>query len=99
MLLIPNFYVGEKIEKAVIKEGKLLRFFFKSISLTLCWNSVKSLGFIVEEIRFVGVWEELESRKCCQREWVTKYLRLNVVLMWNSAPREKLNRYISGLFC
>ena len=30
---------------------------------------------------------------------VTKYLRLTLVFMWKSGPREKFNRYFSGLFC
>ena len=65
MLLIPNLYVSGKIVKAVIKWGKLLHFFLNWIALTLGYNSVKSLRFmkIVEEIKFEGVWDELESRK------------------------------------
>ena len=30
---------------------------------------------------------------------VTKFLRLTLDFMWNSAPREKFNHYISTLFC
>ena len=30
---------------------------------------------------------------------VTKYLRLTLVFMRNSALREEFNRYFSGLFC
>ena len=29
---------------------------------------------------------------------VTKYLRLTLVFMWNSAPLKEFNRYFSGLF-
>ena len=34
-----------------------------------------------------------------QLQWVTKYLRLTQVFIWKTAPREKFNRYFSGLFC
>ena len=34
---------------------------------------------IVKEINFEGVWNELESKKCFQRQSVAKYLRLTLV--------------------
>ena len=39
--------------------------FFNLIALTLDETSVKTLGFIkiVKEIKFEGVWDELESKK------------------------------------
>ena len=35
---------------------------------------------IVKEIKFEGVWDELESKNGFQRQSVTKYLRLTLVL-------------------
>ena len=29
----------------------------------------------------------------------TRYLRKTLVLIWNSAPREKFNFYFQGVFC
>ena len=62
---------------------------------------MKNLGFmkIVEELEFEVLWDELELKKCFQRQSVTKYLRLTLVFIRNRAPREKFNRYFSGLFC
>ena len=54
---------------------------------------------IVKEIKFEGVWDELGSKKLFQRQSVTKYLRLTLVFMKNSAPREKFDCYFSVLFC
>ena len=36
---------------------------------------------IVKEIKFEGVWGELESNKGFKRQSVTKYLRLTLVFM------------------
>ena len=36
---------------------------------------------IVKEIKFEGVWGELESKKSFQRRSFTKYLRLTLVFM------------------
>ena len=35
----------------------------------------------VKEIKFERVWDDLESRKSFQRQWLTKYLRLTLVFM------------------
>ena len=35
----------------------------------------------VKEIKFQGVWDEIEAKKCFQRQSLTKYLRLNLVFM------------------
>ena len=53
---------------------------------------------IVKETKFEGVWDELESKKGFQRESVTKYLRLTLVFVWSSAPRERFNGYFLGRF-
>ena len=34
-----------------------------------------------------------------QLQWFTKYLRLTLIFMWNSALREKFNFYFSRVFC
>ena len=54
----------KRLEKQLSSKGSFCPF-FNLIALTLGSNSVKSLGFIkiVEEIKFEGVWDELESKK------------------------------------
>ena len=87
-------------EKQLSRKGNFCTF-CKLIALTLGWNSFKSLRVTknVKEIKFEGVWDELESKNGFQRQSVTKYLRLTLVLGWNSAPLERFNHYISGVFC
>ena len=53
---------------------------------------------IVKEIKFEGVWGGLETQKCFQRQSFTKYLRLTLVSMSNSALREKFNFCFSRVF-
>ena len=74
--------------------------FSNVVAITLGQNIVKGLRVtkIVKEIKFKGVWSELESKKGFQRESATKYLRLNLGFMGNSALQEKFNCYFSGLF-
>ena len=36
---------------------------------------------IVKEIKFQGVWGELGSKKCFQRQQLTKYLRLTLFFL------------------
>ena len=54
---------------------------------------MKGLRFteIFKEIKFDGVWDGLETQKCFQRQSFTKYLRLTLVSLSNSALREKFN--------
>ena len=47
---------------------------------------------------FEGIWEELESKTVFQRQSVTKYLRLTLVFMKNSAPRETFDCYFWDFF-
>ena len=54
---------------------------------------------IGKEIKFEGVWGDLEAKKCFQRQSFTKYLRLTLVFMWISALREKFNFCLSRVFC
>ena len=42
----------------------------------------------VKEVMFEGVWGKLEAKKCFQCQSFTKYLRLTLVFMWNSALQE-----------
>ena len=44
---------------------------------------------IVKEIKFEEVWGELETKKNIQRQSFTKYLRLTLVSISNSALRTK----------
>ena len=53
---------------------------------------------LVKEIKFEEFWGELDSKKVLQSQSFTKYVRLNLVLMWNSAPREKINFCFSEFF-
>ena len=53
---------------------------------------------IVKEIKFEGVWGELEVIICFQRQPFTKYLRLTLVSMWNSALREKFKSLFFNSF-
>ena len=64
------------------------------IAIALGKSSVKCLTVtkILKENFFEGIWDDLQSKKCFQRQSVTKYLRLTLVSMWNSTPREKFNR-------
>ena len=45
---------------------------------------------IIKKIKFEGVWGKLEAKKCFQRQPFTKYLRLTLVSMWNSAHGKSL---------
>ena len=74
--------------------------FCNLIALTLGYNSVERLRLtkIVKEIKFEGVWDELQPRKFFQKQSVTKHLRLTLVPMKNRAPREKFNCYFTGPF-
>ena len=53
---------------------------------------------IVKEIKFEGIWGELESKKGFQRQSVTKYLRITLAFMLNGALLERFNCYYLGLF-
>ena len=63
-------------------------------------NSEKGLRGtkIVKEVKFEGVCGEFESKKGFQRQSFTKYSRLTLVFLWNSALSEKLNFYFSKGF-
>ena len=53
---------------------------------------------IVKAIKFERVRGDLVSKKGFQRQSVTKYLRLTLVFMLNSAQGEKLNFFFSKTF-
>ena len=58
-------------------------FFCNLIALVLGPNSVKSPGVIkiVKEVKTKGVRRDLESKKCFERQSLTKYVTLTVVFM------------------
>ena len=66
---------------------------FRFIALLLDQDYVKGLRFtkVVKEINFERVWVELEGKNCSKTQSFKKCLRLTVVLMQNSALREKFN--------
>ena len=61
---------------------------------------MKGLRFtkIVKQLKVEGVWGEWEAKHCSQRQPWTKYLRQTLLFLWNSALREKVNFYFSGVF-
>ena len=72
--------------------------FCNLIAQFLSQNSVKDLRVtkIVEEIKFEGVCDKLERYKCFHRKSFTKYLRLILVSVSNSALQEKSNLCFSS---
>ena len=46
---------------------------------------------IVKEVKLERVWGELEAKYCFQRQSFTKYLRLILIFIEDSALMEKLN--------
>ena len=50
-------------------------------------------------INFEGVLDELHSKKVFHRQSFTKYLRLTLISIWKSTPREKFNSFFLGLSC
>ena len=54
---------------------------------------------MAKEIKFKGVWDELEPKKGFQRQPVATYLILTLVFMRSSALREEFNFCFSRAFC
>ena len=52
----------------------------------------------IEEIKFEGVWVELEAKHCFQRQSFTEYLKLTLVFIRNSVLREKFHFCFSRVF-
>ena len=79
---------------------QILALFCNLIALILEWHCVKGLRVnkIVKKIKFEGIWGELAVKKCFQRQSFTKYLRLTIVFMWNSALRKNSSIRISRVF-
>ena len=71
------------------------------IALSLGLNCVKDLKVtkIVKNFKFENVWGQLEAKNCFQRQAFTKYLKVTLVFMRNSALREKFNFCFSRFFC
>ena len=84
-----------KDRKRSYRVSETFAHFCNLIAPNFALNSVKSLRVskIVTKNNFKWVWQELESKKCFQRQSVTKYLRLTLVSMWKRTPGEKFNRY------
>ena len=89
-----------KDRKSSYQVRQILALFCNLIALILGWHCVKGLRVnkIVKEIKFEGIWGELAVKKCFQRQSFTKYLRLTIVFMWNSALRKNSNICISRVF-
>ena len=70
------------------------------IALILGQNSVKGVKVTknIKEIKFEGVWGEIESKGAFQRQWLAGYLGLAPVLVWDCAQRGGLNHWFSGVF-
>ena len=51
--------------------------------------------YILEKLYY----DRIDISKGIDIQSVTKYLRLTLLFMWNSALREKFNGYFSGSFC
>ena len=63
---------------------------------------MKDLGATknVEAAKFEGVWDELESKKCLRRQYLTEYLRVALVFVWGGTQREGVvNFCFSGVLC
>ena len=82
-----------KDRESIYKVRQILALSCNLIALTLSYNCVKGLRVIkiIKEIKFEGVWGKFEAKNCFQRQPFTKYLRLIVLSMWNSALWEKFN--------
>ena len=75
MLLMPNFNLSN--QSSIYQVRQIFALFYNLIALTLGSNSVKDLRItkIAKEIKFEGVFGELESKQSFKRESDTKYLR------------------------
>ena len=76
----------KRSEKQLPSKANFMTFFTRNCS-KFRLNSVKGLRDTknVKEIKFEGVWGELKSKKCYQIQKITRYLRLTLVFMRNSA--------------
>ena len=88
-----EFGPQQKDRKISYQVRQNLALFFILVALILGWNCVKCLLVtkIVQKINFTEVWRRMEERHCFQRHPCIKYLRQNLVFMWNSTLRENLN--------
>ena len=70
-------------------------------ALILSERSVKGIRVtgIDNEIKFKGVWGEVEQRKGFQTQPVTMHFGLTLVFMWDGELREKFNFCFSRVFC
>ena len=96
-----KFQPHSKYQKSSCEVRQNLALFCNSIAQILGWNCVKDPRVItrVKEIKFEGVWGELEANKCFQRRSFTKFLTLALIFMWHNTVREKCNFCFWGTFC
>ena len=82
----------QRSQKQLIIEANFGNF-FNLIPLILGKKSFKGLKLtkIVQEITFEVVWAEIQPKKGFQRQSFTKYLRLTLFFMSDSALRLKFN--------
>ena len=80
MLSIPNFNLSEEIPKSSYQVREVLTPFSNLIALILSSSSTKGFRVtkIVKEMKFEGVRDESVSKKCFQRQSVTKHFTLTV---------------------
>ena len=59
------------------------------IALILGQSSVEGVKVTknIKEMKFEEVWGEIESKRAFQRQWLTGYLGLTPVLVWDCARR------------
>ena len=50
----------------------------------------------IKEMKFEGVWGEIESKGAFQRQWLTGYLGLTPVLVWGCARRGGWGHWFSA---
>ena len=90
-----------KHREITYKEIQISALFYNLYALISVGNCVKNLRVSqnFKQIKFDRVWGKLEAKNCFQRQSFTRHLRQTLVLMWNSALREKFNFYFAGDFC
>ena len=84
---VKNVNLSEKQLPSKTNFSTFLQLNSFNFRLRLCERSYQ----LVKEIKFEGVWGDVEAKNRFHRKSFTKCLRLTPVLMRNSALQEKLN--------
>ena len=68
------------------------------IALILGQNNVEGVRVTknIKEMKFEGVWGEIESKRAFRRQWLTGYLGLAPVLVWDCAQCGGLGSLVFG---